>query len=221
MNLSLLSIYSFLFQTPAARAAALVPQQAMTIAGLLLGMTLPALLSDDWRDPAAFSRSFVLGLGVLTFVSSTLLSAFEKGLPEASQSTEQKGAVLGRGPASSAAAGVDRKLHEAQRMGGAQGGLRDIMENKGFQLLLLNVFLAQVGFSVVCACSLARSGYFLNQWAFGRGAGGKCAHGFDAALVRATRHRPLHAGLLLAQLLCLLMCVCARVHERMCVCVCL
>ena len=160
MNLSLLSIYPFLFQTPAARAAALVPQQAMTIAmtiaGLLLGMTLPALLSDDWRDPAAFSRSFVLGLGVLTFVSSTLLSAFEKGLPEASQSTEQKGALLGRGPASSAAAGVDRKLHEAQRMGGAQGGLRDIMENKGFQLLLLNVFLAQVGISFVCACSPVR-----------------------------------------------------------------
>ena len=160
MNLSLLSIYPFLFQTPAARAAALVPQQAMTIAGLLLGMTLPALLSDDWRDPAAFSRSFVLGLGVLTFVSSTLLSAFEKGLPEASQSTEQKGALLGRGPAPSAAAGVDRKLHEAQRMG-ARGGLRDIMENKGFQLLLLNVFLAQVGISVVCACSPVRSGIFL------------------------------------------------------------
>ena len=155
MNLSLLSIYPFLFQTPAARAAALVPQQAMTIAGLLLGMTLPALLSDDWRDPAAFSRSFVLGLGVLTFVSSTLLSAFEKGLPEASQSTEQKGAFLGRGPAPSAAAGVDRKLHEAQRMG-ARGGLRDIMENQGFQLLLLNVFLAQVGISVVCACSPVR-----------------------------------------------------------------
>lgn len=40
LNLSLLS----LFPTPADRAKALVPQQVMTISGLLLGMTLPAIL---------------------------------------------------------------------------------------------------------------------------------------------------------------------------------
>ena len=44
LNLSLLSIYPSLFPTPADRAKALVPQQVMTISGLLLGMTLPAIL---------------------------------------------------------------------------------------------------------------------------------------------------------------------------------
>ena len=139
MNLSLLSIYPSLFPTASARSQALVPQQIMTISGLLLGMTLPALLSDDWRDPAAFSRLFVMGIGALTLLSSTLLSRFEQlhSLPCP--------------PASPApAAHPPPPAPPAQRAREAVGAA-SMLDNKMFRLLLLNVFLCQVGNALVAS----------------------------------------------------------------------
>jgi len=139
MNLSLLSIYPSLFPTASARSQALVPQQIMTISGLLLGMTLPALLSDDWRDPAAFSRLFVMGIGALTLLSSTLLSRFEQRHSPPCPPTSPAPAAHPPPPAP-----------PAQRARGAVGAA-SMLDNKMFRLLLLNVFLCQVGNALVAS----------------------------------------------------------------------
>ena len=144
MNLSLLSIYPYLFPTPAARAKALVPQQVMTISGLLLGMTLPAIVSDDWRDPGAFSRMFVMALGAITFACSTLLSRFEKDTTAPGhdeQSNKHATPPQAIGPTPHGQGGK----HAAALQGGQTGTEPGILANASFRLLLLNVFLCQVG----------------------------------------------------------------------------
>ena len=102
--------------------------QVMTIGGLLMGMTLPAILSDDWRHPGAFSARFALGLGALVLAAATLLSRFK-----APEGQEPLAAAAPRPPAPVAPA----------QMG--TDGEGSILANRFFRLLLLNVFLCQVG----------------------------------------------------------------------------
>ena len=98
----------------------------MTISGLLFGMTMPAILSNDWADPASFSRLFTIGLGSLTLASAALLSRFK--------------APTDIQPSSTSKPFVANPIRPT-----AGDGQASILANKFFRLLLLNVFLCQVG----------------------------------------------------------------------------
>ncbi len=57
--------------------ARILPAQAMVVGGLMLGMTLPAILSRDWSVPAAFSLRFVSGVAACLATSILTLSVWE------------------------------------------------------------------------------------------------------------------------------------------------
>ena len=111
----------------------------MTISGLLFGMTMPAILSNDWQDPASFSRLFTLGLGALTLACASILSRFKAPATQDAQALQ-----LQEPQADPASAALPKPKAQAKATPDGGGG-GSILANKFFRLLLLNVFLCQVG----------------------------------------------------------------------------
>lgn len=128
LNLGLLSVYPTLFPSKEARATALVPQQVMTIAGLLLGMNLPIILSDEWKAPQFFASSFAAALAIPLSLSLFFLSAFFKTTPKPATAPA---------PASSDPASVKKK--------GRVQELLSVLDNRVFRLVLCGIFLSQLG----------------------------------------------------------------------------
>lgn len=133
LNLGFLSVYPSLFATPEARTRAMVPQQSFVVTGLLLGMTLPAILSNDWANPLSFAIKFSSSIFLFLASSVAVLTAWEANAT--AKSLQPKGGFK------AAAAPLKPRAPPS----GIIEGLKEIMNNANLRRIMASIFIGQVG----------------------------------------------------------------------------